>query len=64
VRKEAEDALKAAYAAPSESAALRIVADVNEKIRAALYDPRPGPVLGIRPYDLDAVAREWRARHA
>jgi hypothetical protein len=63
LRKEAEDALAAAYEAPSEAAARRIVTAVNTKIREALYNPLPGPPLGRKPYDVEAVAREWRARH-
>ncbi|MGV9644403.1 DnaJ family domain-containing protein [Streptomyces sp. NPDC003333] len=62
LRKEAEDALKAAYAAPTERAARKIVTDVNVKIRDMLLKPPPGPPLGRRPYDVDEVVREWRQR--
>ncbi|QDQ11306.1 hypothetical protein [Streptomyces spectabilis] len=36
---------------------------IREKIREALRTPPPGPPLGLRPYGVDEVAREWRARH-
>ncbi|MEV5975937.1 DUF1992 domain-containing protein [Streptomyces sp. NPDC052114] len=63
LRKEAEDTLAAAAAAPSESMARRLVTELNEKIREALRTPPPGPPLGLTPYDLDEVARDWRERH-
>ncbi|GHJ37938.1 DUF1992 domain-containing protein [Streptomyces sp. TS71-3] len=64
LRKEAEDALEAAHDAPSEAAARRIITAVNERIREAMFKPLPGPPLGKKPYDVEAVAHEWRARHA
>ncbi|WP_263170769.1 DUF1992 domain-containing protein [Streptomyces sp. SCSIO ZS0520] len=62
LRKEAEDALEAAYAAPSERAARRIVEAVNVKILRCLRMPPPGPPLGIKPFDLDEVLAEWNVR--
>ncbi|MGW3120881.1 DnaJ family domain-containing protein [Streptomyces sp. NPDC001107] len=62
LRKEAEDALAAAYAAPSERIARKIVTDVNVKIRDMMFKPPPGPPLGMKPYDVEEVAREWRER--
>lgn len=41
LRKEAEDALTAAYAAPSERAVRKIITDVNAKIRDMLLKPPP-----------------------
>jgi len=64
LRKEAEDALAAAYAAPSERIARKIVTDVNVKIRDMMFKPPPGPPLGMKPYDVEEVAREWRERRA
>ena len=61
LRKEAEDARDAAYAAGSEAGGRRILAEVNEKIRKALLMPPEGPPLNLRPFDIDAVVREWRA---
>ncbi|MEU2156762.1 DUF1992 domain-containing protein [Streptomyces sp. NPDC019396] len=60
LRKEAEDALEAATRAPSEAAVRRIIEGVNEKISAAIRRPPPGPLLGLTPYDVDAVVRDWR----
>ncbi|MFI6032911.1 DUF1992 domain-containing protein [Streptomyces sp. NPDC051315] len=64
LRKEAEDALAAAYAAPSERLVRKIVTDVNVKLRAMMFRPPPGPPLGMKPYDVEAVVREWRERRA
>lgn len=62
LRKEAEDALAAAHAAPSEAAVRRIVADINTKILDMMVKPPPGPPLGLRRFDADEVVAEWRAR--
>ncbi|MER5495171.1 DUF1992 domain-containing protein [Streptomyces sp. NPDC002490] len=62
LRKEVEDALAAAWAAPSAAAARRIVAEVNPKILDMMLKPPPGPPLGLKPFDLDEIAREWHAR--
>ncbi|MET9828849.1 DUF1992 domain-containing protein [Streptomyces sp. NPDC006385] len=64
LRKEAEDALTAAYAAPSERIVRKIITDVNAKIRDMLLKPPPGPPLGRRPYDVEEVVRQWRERRA
>ncbi|MET8813016.1 DUF1992 domain-containing protein [Streptomyces sp. NPDC004549] len=64
LRKEAEDALEAAYTAPSEATARRIITDVNVKIRAMMFRPPPGPPLGKKPYDVEEVVREWHRRRA
>ncbi|MEV0118492.1 DUF1992 domain-containing protein [Streptomyces sp. NPDC050844] len=63
LRKEAEDVLAAAPDAPSESMARRLVTDLNEKITEALRRPPPGPPLGLKPFDVDEIARTWRERH-
>ncbi|WP_128428125.1 DUF1992 domain-containing protein [Streptomyces cyaneus] len=62
LRKEAEDALTAAYAAPTERIVRKIITDVNVKIRDMLLKPPPGPPLGRKPYDVEEVVREWRER--
>lgn len=64
LRKEAEDALTAAYAAPSERIVRKIITDINVKIRDMLLKPPPGPPLGRKPYDVEEVVREWRERRA
>jgi Domain of unknown function (DUF1992) len=60
LRKEAEDALEAAYAAPSERIARQIITEVNAKIREMMFKPPPGPPLGKKPYDVEDVVRRWR----
>ncbi|GAA3236054.1 DUF1992 domain-containing protein [Streptomyces thermocoprophilus] len=64
LRKEAEDALVAAIAAPSERIARKIIDDVNVKIRDMMFKPPPGPPLGMKPYDVEEVVRQWRERRA
>ncbi len=46
LRKEAEDALEAAYTAPSERIARKIIEDVNVRIKDMMFKPPPGPPLG------------------
>ncbi|MFC9911032.1 DUF1992 domain-containing protein [Streptomyces sp. NPDC059862] len=62
LRKEAEDALLAATKAPSERAVRKIVEDINVKIRDMMFKPPPGPPLGLKPYDVEDVVRQWRKR--
>ncbi|MFF3375324.1 DUF1992 domain-containing protein [Streptomyces sp. NPDC002680] len=64
LRKEAEDALAAAHKAPSEGAVRRILTEINAKIRDMMFKPPPGPPLGLKPYDVDEVVREWREARA
>ncbi|MCP9957828.1 J-domain-containing protein [Streptomyces sudanensis] len=61
LRREAEDALGAVGRATSESQVRRIVAEVNEKIAAAVRRPPPGPPLNLTPFDVEELLREWRA---
>jgi hypothetical protein len=62
LRKEAEDAHEAALAAPTERAARKILEDVNVRIRDMMYKPPPGPPLGRKPFDVEGVLAERRAR--
>ncbi|MDQ1045127.1 DUF1992 domain-containing protein [Streptomyces sp. V4I2] len=64
LRKEAEDALAAAYAAPSERIVRKILTDVNVRISEMMFKPPPGPPLGMKPYDVEDVVRQWRERRA
>ncbi|MFF5981343.1 DUF1992 domain-containing protein [Streptomyces olindensis] len=64
LRKEAEDALPAALAAPSERIVRKIIGEINDKIRAMMFKPPPGPPLGRKPYDVEDVVRQWRERRA
>jgi hypothetical protein len=62
LHKEAEDTLAAALTAPSEHTVRKLVTDVNAKIRAMMFRPPPGPPLGMKPYDVEDVVRQWRER--
>ncbi|WP_328629129.1 DUF1992 domain-containing protein [Streptomyces sp. NBC_00353] len=61
LRKEAEDTRAAVSEARSEAEVRRMLTAVNEKIEAAIRRPPPGPLLNMRPFDIDAVVEEWRA---
>ncbi|MFJ7947622.1 DUF1992 domain-containing protein [Streptomyces sp. NPDC096354] len=61
LRKEAEDTRAAVSEARSEAEVRRMLTAVNEKIEAAIRRPPPGPLLNMRPFDIDAVVGEWRA---
>ncbi|MFJ8195821.1 DUF1992 domain-containing protein [Streptomyces sp. NPDC096152] len=62
LRKEAEDALAAARAAPSERIVRKILTDINAKILDMMLKPPPGPPLGLKRYDVEEVVQEWRER--
>ncbi|EKX68621.1 DUF1992 domain-containing protein [Streptomyces ipomoeae] len=62
LRKEAEDALAAAAEAPSERAVRKIITEINAKILDMMLKPPPGPPLGLKRYDVEAVVREWREK--
>lgn len=64
LRKEAHDALAAAARARSEAQVREIIADINERIRAANSRPLAGPSLMLVPYDVERVVREWRERRS
>ncbi|MBD0837345.1 DUF1992 domain-containing protein [Streptomyces sp. TRM68416] len=64
LRKEAEDTLAAALEAPSERIVRKLLTDVNAKIRDMMFKPPPGPPLGMKPYDVEDVVRQWRERRA
>lgn len=62
LRKEAERAMAEAMRARSETEVRRIVADLNDQIRALMLRPIPGPPLTLVPYDADEVVRRWREK--
>ncbi|MFF7853960.1 DnaJ family domain-containing protein [Streptomyces sp. NPDC007904] len=64
LRKEAEDALASALAAPSERIVRKILDEINPRIRDMMFKPPPGPPLGMKPYDVEDVVRQWRERRA
>ncbi|MGW2086785.1 DnaJ family domain-containing protein [Streptomyces sp. NPDC001880] len=61
LRKEAEDVAEAVSGARTEAEVRRMLTEVNKKIRAAVRRPPPGPLLNLKPFDIDAVVDEWRA---
>ncbi|MEU6661300.1 DUF1992 domain-containing protein [Streptomyces sp. NPDC046821] len=63
LRKEAEDALAEAARAPSERIVRKIVTEINVKIRDMMFKPPPGPPLGLKPYDVEEIVRDWHTRH-
>ncbi|MFH8463349.1 DUF1992 domain-containing protein [Streptomyces sp. NPDC017991] len=63
LRKEAEDALEQAAAAPSERVVRRIVTEINAKIREMMFKPPPGPPLGLKPYDVEEIVHAWHKHH-
>jgi len=62
LRKEAEDALRAASRAGSEEQVRRIVADINRKISDGNRKAASGPPLNLMPFDVERVVRTWRER--
>ncbi|MFI7423386.1 DUF1992 domain-containing protein [Nonomuraea sp. NPDC049684] len=60
LRKEAEEALRQARGARSETEVRQILEEVNEKIREAIRKGLPGPPLNLMPFDVDRVVSEWR----
>ncbi|MFJ2417786.1 DnaJ family domain-containing protein [Streptomyces brevispora] len=61
LRKEAEDTLAALPGVRTEAEVRRMLTEVNEKIAEAIRRPPPGPLLNLKPFDVDALAGEWRA---
>lgn len=61
LRKDAEDTLELAMAAPSESEVRRLVEELNDRIRAGLRTPSEPPV-DLMPYGVDEVVERWRAQ--
>jgi DnaJ-like protein len=62
LRRQAEDALAAAYRARSEDQVRRIVADINVKIVDGNRKAASGPPLNLMPFDVERVVRTWRER--
>ncbi|MFJ7159678.1 DUF1992 domain-containing protein [Streptomyces sp. NPDC101118] len=63
LRKEAEDAVEEVAGARTEARVRQILTAVNEKIAAAIRMPPPGPPLNLRPFDVEAMVRDWRETH-
>jgi hypothetical protein len=62
LRKAAEDALDAIAQAPSERQVRRIVAEINERIEAAIRRPPEGPPAGLVPLDVERTVADWREK--
>ncbi|MFI8961549.1 DUF1992 domain-containing protein [Streptomyces sp. NPDC053493] len=60
LRKEAEDAARAARAAVSESQLRRILGEINTKIAEALARPPAGPPLKLALFDVEEAVAQWR----
>jgi Domain of unknown function (DUF1992) len=62
LRREAEEALLAAYRASSEERVRRIVAEINGRILEGNRKAASGPPLNLTPLDVERVVRTWRER--
>ncbi|MFE5807467.1 MULTISPECIES: DUF1992 domain-containing protein [unclassified Streptomyces] len=60
LRKEAEDAREKVRGARTERQVRDVLTEINEKIRAALRMPPPGPPLGLTEFDVEAELEDWR----
>ncbi|MEU5864749.1 MULTISPECIES: DnaJ family domain-containing protein [unclassified Nonomuraea] len=60
LRKEAEEVLRQARGARSETEVRQLLEEVNEKIRDAIRRGLPGPPLNLMPFDVERVVSEWR----
>ncbi|MFF9687832.1 DUF1992 domain-containing protein [Streptomyces sp. NPDC014623] len=58
LRKAAEDIRREASRARSEAEVRRMPAEADESIREALAGPPEGPLLNLRPFDIDAIVEE------
>jgi len=60
LRKEAQDALRAASHASSEADVRRIIENINGQIREANRKGVAGPAIMLVPYDIDLILEQWR----
>jgi hypothetical protein len=64
LRKEVHDAIEHAERSGSETELRAAVEGVNERIREAIRMGIRGPELGLTPFDVERMVREWRRRRA
>ncbi len=64
LRKQVQDALQTAWRAESEPEVRRLIAEINEQIRAANRKGIRGPSLMLMPLDPDRVVREWKRQRS
>jgi hypothetical protein len=60
LRKEVEDAREAMVAAGSEEEVRRMVAEMNERIRAVNRQATSGPPSTLVPLDVERAVEQWR----
>ncbi|MFD8690116.1 DUF1992 domain-containing protein [Streptomyces sp. NPDC059651] len=60
LRKEAEDTLAAVPGTRTEAEVRRMLTGMNEKIAEAVRRPPQGPLLNLKPFDVEALVEEWR----
>ena len=63
LRREVEQAVRDARAAPTEDEARRRIEAVNDRIRQANRIAISGPPVNLVPYDVEELAACWRAAH-
>lgn len=64
IRKDAEDAMARAMAAPDEATVRTIIDHLNVEIRKLNRMAASGPPMTLMPFDVDDVVARWRARRA
>ncbi|MFJ3088577.1 DUF1992 domain-containing protein [Streptomyces sp. NPDC086838] len=64
LRKEAEDVLARLPEIRTEAEVRRVLTEVDDKIREAVRRPPPGPLLNLRPFDVDTLVEKWREARA
>jgi hypothetical protein len=64
LRKEIEDLPSVVARKRTETAVRQVVTDLNDRILLARRGPVDGPPVAVKPVDVDAVLREWRAGRA
>lgn len=62
IRKDAEDAMARAMAAPDEATVRTIIDRLNVEIRKLNRMAASGPPMTLMPFDVDDVVARWRAR--
>lgn len=64
LRKEIEDLSSVVARKRTETAVRQVVTDLNDRILLARRGPVDGPPVAVKPVDVDAVLRDWRAARA
>jgi DnaJ-like protein len=63
-RRDIERTLEAVKSLQSEHQVRLALKALNDRIRAAHFSPAIGPADGVRPVDMEAVVKSWRASRA